>query len=75
MADASLIEISVQELQGLLPVSPPVEHTQAQVRGPCLPVASRLFVCLFTLKWRNISPAKDILTIGEGWKSPRIHLV
>lgn len=31
MADASLIEISVQELQGLLPVSPPVEHTQAQV--------------------------------------------
>ncbi|XP_068419530.1 rotatin isoform X1 [Eschrichtius robustus] len=31
VADATLIETSVQELQALLPASPPVEHTQAQV--------------------------------------------
>ncbi|XP_026974540.1 rotatin isoform X5 [Sagmatias obliquidens] len=31
IADATLIETSVQELQALLPASPPVERTQAQV--------------------------------------------
>ncbi|XP_057556109.1 rotatin isoform X3 [Hippopotamus amphibius kiboko] len=31
IADAALVETSVQELQGLLPAPPPAEHTQAQV--------------------------------------------
>lgn len=44
VVDAALLERCVQELKAPLPLSPPAEHTQAQVSVLHLPLASWLFV-------------------------------
>ena len=52
IADATLLETSVQEFRALLPTSLPAEHTQAQVSAH-VSLSPRLYVRFCSAKNRN----------------------